>query len=42
VSLFALQAPSEHIVLPDPHPADEHAPPLQTWPLEQATQVDPQ
>jgi hypothetical protein len=35
-------APSVHIMLPEPQPADEHCPLSQTWPLEQAMQVDPQ
>jgi hypothetical protein len=32
-SVFELQAPSEHIMLPAPHPVDEHWPLLQTCPL---------
>jgi hypothetical protein len=32
-SVFELQAPSLHIVLPEPQPDDEHDPLLQTWPL---------
>ena len=41
-SVFELHAPSVHIMLPEPQPADEHCPLSQTWPLEQAMQVDPQ
>jgi hypothetical protein len=40
-SLFELQAPSMHIVLPEAHD-DEHWPLLQTLPLGQAAQLDPQ
>ena len=29
-SVFELHAPSVHIMLPEPHPADEHCPALQT------------
>ena len=40
-SMFELQAPSPHIVLPDPHD-DAHWPSLQTLPLGQAAQLAPQ
>src|SRR5262249_17257671 len=32
-SVFELQALSLHIVLPEPHPVDDHEPLLQTWPV---------
>jgi hypothetical protein len=41
-SVFELQAPSLHIVLPEPQPPDMHDPLLQTSPLAQAAQLDPQ
>jgi hypothetical protein len=40
-SLFELQAPSLHIVLPAPHDV-EHWPLSQTWPVVQAAQLVPQ
>jgi hypothetical protein len=40
-SLFELQAPSLHIVLPEGHD-DVHWPLSQTWPVEQAAQLAPQ